>query len=1035
MPLEPGLKSSAFSSIPFTAQGIRIDGQLDDWKGIAGYDYNPLAAAPKSVKDPSIAALVADPISVNFRTCYDAQGIYFVVVWHDRNPGRHKGSAAEVAHWPDGGEGFELHLRTDQVIHLACWPSAGGAVIMGRRDDDTEWQDLSKTIMAAGAAGADKKSYAMELALPWSMVTASGKIPADGKAQLGCDFAWNALPSALVPAVRAAVMDAQGSVPGVDYNFLTSRAGLVAADPLVMNADVTWGDVGVGDRMSGDAAKKAADGSTSISSFSLPTAAAAPKLDGTLAGWDPAWLQTANYLGALYGNRFRCQIAGQYDQDNLYLAAVFPGSAPANLAPAASGKPFSGGDVLRLQLSDGDKRFAIDGWFDGSTGQPALLLEGSGAQPGVSLMTQGAKEVFKADGKGGYLQEIAVPWKALLGAAPKLTDQVKGTFRVGLADASNRFSVLADATLEQHPALSVAYKMPADGELTLGLFSQDGQLLRWLTQGDYRYAGDNREPWDGLDQYGNPVPAGSYVLKGAYHPPLTTDYKTSVCNPGTPPWPTPDGKGDWLGDEHDPQATVSDGKWVYLAAPGSELGYAIIAVDENGQRQWGIRAGATGDRSVSLALSGNYIYALYSGGQLVEGTKTRNYDGTNGIGKAWLACYDKRTGKPAGFTIKEPNLVLTTWPYRNDYTWLDVLRNNKSFTPQVYGGQPRYYCTDVGETTNALGLAAIGDVLYVSLNYDNKIIAVDATTGVPNGLEIPVDSPVGLCPIDDHTLLAVSGKQVVKVDVTSKAVTPLITSNLVAPDNITTDKDGNIYVSDWATSFQVKVFNSSGTFLHAIGKEGGRPWVGKWDADGMLVPRGVAVTDAGKVWVAEDDGSPKRISVWDSKSGALLKDYVGPAPYGGGTLFWIDPKDPTLVHCEGTCFKVDYAKKTYTPLAIDYRRQNHDDPFSPNGHNLGPCQGRVLYHDGHEYIIHFGRRFDILERKGDVYRPVAALGGIFTGFGNDGTEVVDWDSLLYHPYKGFFPDCFKGHVGDNFVWADTNGDNLVQPEEMQWINT
>jgi hypothetical protein len=590
----------------------------------------------------------------------------------------------------------------------------------------------------------------------------------------------------------------------------------------------------------------------------------------------------------------------------------------------------------------------------------------------------------------------------------------------------------SQTTAEKRPGLAIPYKMPANGELTLGLFDKDGQLLRWLTQSDYRYAGDNKEPWDGLDQYGNPVPAGNYTLKAIYHAPITTDYIMSVCNPGKPPWPTPDDKGDWLSDEYDPQAAVTDGKWVYLAAPGGELGYSIIAVDETGQRQWGIRT-ATAGRAISLALSGNYLYALYSEASLTDGS--RGFTGKNGVGKAFLVCFDKRTGKPAQFTLNQPSLVVATWPYRNDFTWLDVLRNTQSFTPTVYGGQPHYFDTDVGETTNALGLAVMDGSAYISLNYDNKLLVVDAATGKPNGEEIRIESPVGLCPLSDHTFLAVSGKQVVKVNPRSKAVTPLISSNLVAPDSVTTDKAGNIYVSDWGISFQIKVFDSNGRFLHAIGKKGGRPWVGKWDSNGMLVPRGVAVTDEGKVWVAEDDGSPKRISVWDAKSGSFLKDYIGPTQYGGGTLFWIDPKDPTLMHTEGTTFKVDYGRRTYTPLAIDYRRQNRDDPFTPNGHNLDVRQGRILHHGDYEYVLSRDRVVTaILQRKGDIYRPVAAFGTIFTGLNNDGTSVLDWDSLGYHPFKGFFPDSFVGHVGDNYSWTDMNGDNLVQPGEMHWVS-
>ena len=66
-------------------------------------------------------------------------------------------------------------------------------------------------------------------------------------------------------------------------------------------------------------------------------------------------------------------------------------------------------------------------------------------------------------------------------------------------------------------------------------------------------------------------------------------YKMTVCNPGNPPWPTPDDRGDWLSDEADPQAVVSDGQWVFLGTPGCELGYSVIGLDETGQRRWGIR--------------------------------------------------------------------------------------------------------------------------------------------------------------------------------------------------------------------------------------------------------------------------------------------------------------------------------------------------------------------------------------------------------------------------------------------------------------
>jgi len=608
--------------------------------------------------------------------------------------------------------------------------------------------------------------------------------------------------------------------------------------------------------------------------------------------------------------------------------------------------------------------------------------------------------------------------------------------------------------------IPISYKMPQDGNLTLGLYSNDGKLLRWLVQNRFRSAGSHREFWNGLDQWGKPVPAGNYALKAIYHAPLTTEYQTVVCNPGTPPWPTSDGKGDWLCDEANPQAAVTDGNWVFLASPGSERGCSIIALDETGQRQWGTQEPRHfHPRSLALALEGDHLYALYSGPETLDAD--HHPGAKNAIGRAVLTCFDKRTGKPAQFSrgnlidriapwlyntgflehLPEHSLNrIATWPYKNDaISWLWDLRNTQSFSPANYAGQPRYACTDVGESTNALGIAAVGGKLYVSLHHDNKLLVIDATTGNPTGEEIPLNAPAGLCVTANSHLLAISATQVVIIDPITKKTTPLIAANLIAPSNLTTDHEGNIYVSDWGTSFQVKVFDRAGNLLRAIGKEGGRPWVGKWDSNGMLVPRGIAVTSNGKLWVVEDDGTPKRVSVWDAKSGAFLKDYIGPTPYGGGTYFWIDPKNPEQVNTEGTRFKVDYTSKTYAPEAIAYRRQNRDDPFTPNGHNLGGYQVRILYHNDREYAFVNTQTtmVSILQRQGDVYRPVAALGSLRrstkSSLDGDGTGVIVWDSDAgYRTYDGFFPECFRGRGGNNYTWTDTNGDHLVQPEEMRW---
>ena len=613
------------------------------------------------------------------------------------------------------------------------------------------------------------------------------------------------------------------------------------------------------------------------------------------------------------------------------------------------------------------------------------------------------------------------------------------SFRWGILCVATAISMAGWHELRR-PAFEVSYRMPADGQLTLGLYNTKGALLRWLVQDDFRHSGTLHAAWDGLDQWGRKVPPGNYLLRGAYHAPLQAEYLMTLCNPGTPPWPTPDGRGDWLCDEANPQAVATDGNWIFLGSAGSERGFSIIALNEKGQRQWGSNIPKHfHPRCLSMALDGNFLYVLYSGPERPD-PDASPYPGHGAIGRAILVCMDKRTGQPARFSSSNLQTRIATWPYLESFSRLWDLRQNHSFSPAVYDGQPRYACLDVGEPTNAVGIAAIGGRLYISLLLENKLLEVNATTGEPIGRGFFLKAPVGLSRMDDQTLLAVSGTNVVKVDIASHHVTPLIATGLDAPDDLATDQDGNIYVSDWGSSFQIKVFNAQGHFLHAIGKKGGRPWVGSWDANGMLVPRGIAVTDKGELWVAEDDGSPPRVSVWAANSGAFLREYLGPAPYGGGTYFWINPHDPAEVHAEGTRFRINYERKTSLPEGIDYRRQNLEDPFAPNGHDLGPHpEVRILFHEGHEYAVvnTSGTMLSILQRQGDIYRPVAALGQAHHNHGalsSDGTGGTVWDSDIgYHLYDGLFPDFFRGHSGDSYSWSDTNGDNLVEADELKWV--
>jgi hypothetical protein len=70
-------------------------------------------------------------------------------------------------------------------------------------------------------------------------------------------------------------------------------------------------------------------------------------------------------------------------------------------------------------------------------------------------------------------------------------------------------------------------------------------------------------------------------------------------------------------------------------------------------------------------------------------------------------------------------------------------------------------------------------------------------------------------------------------------------SDLQAPKQII-EQDNEIYVTDWGTSHQVKVFNA------VFGKVGG-PQVGDYDEQRMAHPLGMCLDSNGALWVAEED--------------------------------------------------------------------------------------------------------------------------------------------------------------------------------------
>lgn len=73
----------------------------------------------------------------------------------------------------------------------------------------------------------------------------------------------------------------------------------------------------------------------------------------------------------------------------------------------------------------------------------------------------------------------------------------------------------------------------------------------------------------------------------------------------------------------------------------------------------------------------------------------------------------------------------------------------------------------------------------------------------------------------------------------------------------------------------------------------------------MLAPGGLAVDADGKLWVAEHDHAPRRVSVWDTATGTLLGDLLGAGNYA--VMGTADLEQPNVVTTHSTLFDVDYS--------------------------------------------------------------------------------------------------------------------------------
>jgi len=849
------------------------------------------------------------------------------------------------------------------------------------------------------------------------------------------------------------------------------------------------------------------------------------KIDGKVGDWDLTGGILVCYDLEKLLDTHSVRAYMMYDANALYFAFQFKDASPMQNRVDPAIEPMSGwrADCAQFHFFT-DRPVQMMAWFFSDKKQPVVQLQyADWADPKSDegtipdALAQGAEMAFQTDKDGkGYTQELRLPWKLIKrdGQAYRAGE----TFRVGLefmwgdagafrwpqhryADVINpdymdreffwknkeawgKAVLLAKGNLpKEQQALEATlalverehqrkystrgsvkfdYRIPADGYVSLVVEKPDGTRVRNLI-GDFpRKAGRNADFWDGLNDDGKPASPGEYRVRGLWHPEFDVLYQFSIGNPGSPAWETADGTGGWLSD-HAPSSAASDGETIFISGVYYEGGTGTGAFTREGKKVWGSRPPSM-LREPATAVDDQYLYLACGrdGANAYEkGLKKQRPD------VLLLMRLDKKTGTPVPFEGEQRPFVelggvpaMTGLPYYN----LGEVTEKNAWSADI-------------PIARVKGLAVGGGKAYVSSYFEDEVLVCDVKTGkVLDRIKTP--RPAGMTFNAKGELLVVNAqdKRVLKINTQTKEASSLVADHLEAPIGMTLDKAGNLYVSDWGRAMCVKVFSPEGKFQRTVGKEGGRPWVGKFDENGMLLPWGIAIDKDDQLWVNEFDESPRRLSVWKT-SGGFVREFVSAHAYAG-TDVWINPNEPERAIAKNAEFELDWKKGTYRPIGTIWR------PMSKDAH-LGP------YYDCHtqqEFTIK-GRKFlvthllrgpfVISERKGDRYQPLAAVGSVqildgillrnffAQGFRFCRLAKIFQDHMFASPainqyIQEQFPEAYDGTFGTSdyvininadmiiarfpelrkqrtwaastaLCWSDRNGDGLSQENEIKFF--
>ncbi len=648
------------------------------------------------------------------------------------------------------------------------------------------------------------------------------------------------------------------------------------------------------------------------------------------------------------------------------------------------------------QVNDG--RWGAESATWASANDTGIIMLGSGEpirtawhQPGCGGRARGAKlseaSIHSTD-KGRTIRFVITDAQFLArlrNLAHHSDPQANGGFLItapGLEAKAGEAALFAtwSAAIPQRPVLKLdvegyvppktvlRYELATGGRLSIVIHAQDGKLVRELLHGVERNAGMNEEGWDGKDEQGNLLPAGTYSWKLLRTPGLQAEYLMTLgTNPKTP-WEV------WPGN-HNPVTTVAvDESGLYFASGSNEGPPMMIKQTHDEVLQWTLQHFTPFGGAQSLCADGGKVFMIASGSK-----RPYRLDAATGKRESTLDTIPAGNNPLLYMDMAARNgRLLVSYFDQNSIRWFD------------FDGQP-------------LGESAVADPAGVALleNGDALVISQGAVLRVPLGGEPAPLIDAGLLTTPWRLDVAANGDILVAE---SDRMLRWAQRDLKQPESTFPEGKGR----------QVKRFGPDGKLKAAYGRPGGRAWYGPYkpaDGFGNLLDI-AAMRDGG--FLAVDLQNPNRTVAYDAK-GAIVREWFGGQTYAPAAN--PDPEDRSLVYLAYgwggiTRYKVDYEKKTWQVDAVFDTDAPMWKPYIPNHHLfLRRREGKLLLLNSTTPVV-----FELDEENGKL-KPMSVL-----SFPMGGGPPPPLETIQEQMRPG----------GRHFVysWVDENGNTLPEDDEF-----